>query len=121
MLELLEFPVGATLSFERGMMTFVEVGPHTMTAIHGATADITISGARVADIDFELEVVFEIDSVSAGLDSERLAILADGDVRVQVSLKAEGESAYAPRVGVATPIRDSVPWRARHSVRAGRR
>jgi hypothetical protein len=91
----------------------VQLATHRVSTSHRPYIDITVNGAKLATLHFELNLVFEVDSVLATVRRGRLVALGSGRCMVTGSLACEGMD-LASRHAVLDPavmveIGDGIP------------
>jgi hypothetical protein len=68
----------------------VQLATHRITSAHQPHVDVVVNGVRMATLNFELDVTFDVDSVVATVREARLVALHSGRCTVRVSLACEG-------------------------------
>jgi hypothetical protein len=91
----------------------VQLATHRISTSHRPYIDITVNGATLATLHFELNLVFDIDSLLATVRRGRLVALGSGRCMVTGSLACEGMD-LASRHAVLDPavmveIGDGIP------------
>ncbi len=81
----------------------VQLATHRITSSHRPYVDITVNGAKLVTLHFELSLVFDVDSLLATVRRGRLVALGGGRCMVTGSLACEGMD-LASRHAVLDPV-----------------
>jgi len=73
-----------------GSTEVVQLATHRITTAHGPHLDIVVNGARLATLNFELRITFDVDAVVATVRDARLVALHSGRCTVRVAFECEG-------------------------------